>query len=149
MAGTNVVFKEAIRGYDKEQVDLYVKKLSEAYRGAYNENRALQEKCAGLLEECEKLDAHEQTGLHPDIITKTLLDTEMLARKIIADAHAEVAKAKATAKKTLDDANSEAARIIVRAKVNFEQIQEIMEQTADKVQSLLTVDEPEAEYSAA
>jgi len=149
MAGTNVVFKEAIRGYDKEQVDLYITKLSEAYKSAYNENQALQKKCAGLLVECEKPGAQEQNELNSGIIAKTLINTEILARKIIADAHTEAAKAKATAKTTLDEANAEAARIVVRAKLNYEQIQEIMEQTAGKVQSLLTTDEPKDEDDAA
>ena len=106
MANANVIFKESTNGYDKEQVNLYISKLAEAYKGVYSENQVLR----------------EQKNPNSDIIAKTLMDTEILAQKIIANAH------------------KEAARIIVRAKTNYEQIQEIIEQTAGKVQSLLTID---------
>lgn len=141
MVHANVLFNEEKKGYDKEQVSLYIKKLSKAYQSAYNENMVLQKKYDDLLLEQGKLKTREPEELDSGMVTKILMDTEMLAQKIINDANNEAIKAKMAAKMLIDEANAESARIMARAKINFDKIQEIMGQTASKVQSLLIAEQ--------
>ena len=152
MTNSKIIFPEVMKGYDREQVDKYISKLSEAYQEAYDENTAIRERYNNLLEDFKKLSSQEQAELNPEII---LMYAEMLAQKIIADAQADAAQAKAEAQKIfadtnaaaaqaraeaqrmLNDANTTAARIVVRARRNIEQAQEIMEQTVQRIHSLL------------
>ena len=157
MTGTNISFMKERNGYSKEQVDNYIKKLSEAYQTTYNEFLDISGKYKSLLDNRERSDKPEQTGLNPDIAAKTLINTEMLAQKIIADAQAdataimseaskirsdaetEAAKAKEAAQKTIDDANSEAALMVNQVRKNIEQAYKTMEQAANEVNGLLTI----------
>ena len=158
---TNIVennfFTEAMNGYNKEQVDNYISKISEAYQTAYDENTAISDKYNNLLDAYNNLTAQEQAGLDSDIM---LMYAEMMSKKIIANAQVEAAQvkaeaqkilteankettqAKAEAQKIVNEANTEAARIVVRARKNLEQAQDIMEQTMGRVQSLLTFNVP-------
>ena len=155
MVSTNISFTKEKNGYDRQQVDNYIKKLSEAYQTTYYEYLDISGKYKSLLEESEKQDKQEQVELSPDVIAKTLINTEMLAQKIIADAQAEAtavlaearkslsnskeetAKAKEAAKKIIDDANEEAEMAAARARESFEKAQKVMKQAAYEVEELL------------
>jgi cell division septum initiation protein DivIVA len=152
---TGIFFTEEKNGYDREQVDGYIHKLSEAYQKAFSEYEDLRGKYNSLLEDCKNLDLQERTGLNSDIIAKTLIHTELLAQKIIEGAHAEAAKVKSDAKiiinqanaeaakvkaeaqKAVDEAHSEAAKIGVRARRNHDEAQKVLAQAANEVQKLL------------
>jgi cell division septum initiation protein DivIVA len=133
-ASERIFFSEEKNGYDRAQVDKYVNKLSEAYQAAYDENTLMRERYNSLLDSCNTWNMPGQSEPTPEIITKTLVYTEMLAQKIITDAHEEAARAKAEAQKIITDANTEA---VDRAKRNLEQAYEIMEEAISKVESLL------------
>jgi cell division septum initiation protein DivIVA len=150
--GAKIVFPEVIKGYDMEQVDSYISKLSDAYQEAYDENMAIRGKYNSLLEDFRKMSAQEQAALNPEVI---LMYAEILAQKIITDTQEEAAQIKADAQKTLTEgsalaaqmkaeaqrilteANAEATRIVFRARKNMEQAQDIMEQTITRVQDIL------------
>ncbi|MCL1792616.1 MAG: DivIVA domain-containing protein [Oscillospiraceae bacterium] len=103
---TEVIFSERKNGYDKSQVDEYIKKIADAYREAYDENVALREKCEALMQNCQKLEEKIQNLENNDseIIAKTLIDSENLAKKIVADAQGEKAKIMDLAAKSLESA---------------------------------------------
>lgn len=112
-----ILFTEENNGYSKEQVDSYISKLSKAYQAAYTDNQEIQEKYNALVEECKKLEVQEKTKLNADVITKTMLNLETLAQKIIAEAQEEVVRAKVEAQAIVDEANGEAARVKVNAQM--------------------------------
>ena len=84
-----IFFSEQQNGYDKTQVDNYIKKLTEAYQTAYKEYIAVYEKYNALLQDYKKLESSKQTGLDAELITKALLNAEKLAKEIIDNAHTE------------------------------------------------------------
>ena len=157
MSNTNVFFSEVGNGYDREQVDNYVRKLTEAYQVAYEENTVIAEKYNSLEEAYNKISMQERKGTDSDI---SMMYVELMAKKIIADAQVRAAQAKAEAQKTLteankeaaqkkaeaqqmiDEANTEAVKIVIHAKKNLEQAHEIMEQTVGNMQSLLAFNMP-------
>ena len=132
-------FAEQTNGYDKAQVDDYIRRLTEAYQTAYNEYQAVCVKYNALLQENKKLETEKQfassAGPIPnktvkdseiaDIIAKTLVDSEMLARKIV------------------ENANAEAERIVDQAKLKCERVQETMEQAVIKMRVLLASENSE------
>ena len=129
---TEVSFPKQFNGYDKDEVDRYIKSLSEAYQTAYEEYSAVCTKYNTLVENCKTLDGElEQNKSNIAVIAKTLVDAESLAHKIITDAHKEADKVmveaqaaaqaikdnayaenstvRKQAQKIIDDANAEAA----------------------------------------
>ena len=113
MTNTEVHFEKQFNGYDRGQVDRYVASLTNAYQTAYDEYKAVCDKYNGLLEDYKEFKEKEAERPAADIITKTLVDTESLAHKIIADATEEAAritdKAETEAKRIIDDAYTEKA----------------------------------------
>ena len=153
---TSIHFTKEKNGYDRAQVDSYIKKLSEAYQTTYYEYLDISGKYKSLLEEREKPSAQEQSELSPDVVAKTLINTEVLAQKIIADAQVEATaiikgahktvadanavttEAKEDAQRIKHEANAEADLIVAQARENFEKARRIMEQAAAEVGKLLT-----------
>ena len=121
MIGTNISFTREKNGYDREQVDSYIKKVSEAYQSTYYEYLDLNNKYNNLLEDREARDEREKTssqekpGMNSEIAAKTLINTELLAQKIIADAQDEAAGIMEQAQKSMTEAKTEAAEIRVEA----------------------------------
>ena len=122
MIGTNISFTREKKGYDREQVDSYIKKVSEAYQTTYLEYLDINGKYEKLLEERENSDSRELQGMNSEIAAKTLISTELLANKIITDAQTEAAaiieeaqKAIAAAWEEADSAGEEAQRSIADA----------------------------------
>lgn len=160
-------FLEERNGYDREQVDSYISKLSNAYQTAYNEYQDVSGKYNSLLDDCKELDIQERTGLNSDIIAKTLMNTEILAQKIIADAHAEavnvkrelrqmiadanaeVEKAQADAQDVIAAAHAEASEIVLQAKKNLERANMMIKQAVSEVRRLLATNLPDAENALA
>ena len=130
---TNIYFMEERSGYNREQADNYISKLSQEYQAVYNKHQSIVKKYNALLEDCKKPDVQERTGLNPDIAAKTLMHTELLTQKIIADAHAEATAvrtaAKEDSKRITDDAYVEktktklqAEKILGEAKIEADKI---------------------------
>ena len=172
MIGANISFQKEKNGYDRQQVDNYIKKISDAYQTTYYEFLDVSGKYKSLLEERENAPKQEieekqekqekrehSGGMNPDIAAKTLINTEMLAQKIIteaqteaaaviadaektiAEAKQEAAKMKERARKILDDANKEAEIAAERAKKNLAQARKIIEQAANQVEEVLSLED--------
>ena len=134
MIGTNITFTREKNGYDREQVDSYIKKVSDAYQTTYYEYLDINSKYSKLVEEREKAGAEEnqeRPGMNSEIAAKTLINTEMLAQKIIADAQAEATAVIDESRKSIADAQAEAAalkeearKIISEAEAEAEEIKE-------------------------
>lgn len=115
MTKSRIIFPEALNGYDTEQVDTYITKLSDAYQLAYDENTALREKYNNLLEDCKKSNMQQLIKANSDNIAKILMYADMLAQKVIADAQAEVSQVKVEVQKALNESNAEAAQAKAKA----------------------------------
>ena len=84
-------FKEERNGYDKGEVDSYIKKVSDAYQRAYGEYLNTVEKYNRLMEEHKKLESEKRSvqGSDAEVIAKTLISSERLAKEIIENAREE------------------------------------------------------------
>ena len=116
MANTAITFSREMKGYNREQVDSYVKKVGDAYQTSYDEYQALRSRLDDLLEENKALKAQPKAepasmGLNSDVIAKALVNAEMLAQQSLADARAEAAVILADARTARDEATAEALRM--------------------------------------
>ena len=127
-ANTEVLFDKKNNGYDREQVDRYVANLSKAYQQAYDEYVSVCDKYNDLLEKYKNLKETDSGRPSADIIEKTLVNTEILVKKLIEDAGAEAEKIKADAragvKKIIEDAGAEAGKIKADAREEVKRITE-------------------------
>ena len=106
---TEIFFPEQKLGYDKDQVDSYIIKLTKAYQTLFDEYQTVSGKYNDLLGEYKKQESRveekaEKPGLNVDLIAKVLVDAEILAQKIIADAKEEAAKVAERTNKNLEQA---------------------------------------------
>ena len=104
MADSGVKFSEQPMGYDKQQVDNYISKLTYEYNSMHNEYMNLVTKCNSLSETClrlsdEKNRLAETVNQHPTqnkeneaAIARAIIDAEMLAKQIVDRANTESAK---------------------------------------------------------
>ena len=156
MVGKNISFAKEKNGYDRAQVDSYIKKISDAYETTYYEFLDVSGKYKSLMEERESSGSREETGMNADVAAKTLINTEMLAQKIIADAqaeansilekarksvdeaNAEAAGIKEDARKALDGAVSEAAAMAAQTREDIEKARRIIDSASSQVEELLT-----------
>ena len=156
----NVFFDKQVNGYDRTQVDRYILSISEAYQTAYDEYASVCGKYNDLLEDYRILEEKELSRPNADIITKTLVDAETLAQKIIANAKADAAEITADARESarkiaedvcaeaevlrqkssrlIDDAYLEAARITAQAQSAREETDKIVEQAIEKLCDMLS-----------
>ena len=120
MMNTNISFTEEKRGYDKNQVNSYIKKLSEAYQITYDEYMDVSGKYETLLEETKRSGEQENPKTNSEVITKVLVNAEVLAQTITADAQADAENIKNEAQKLIDEANKKVAnaRLIVQKIIN-------------------------------
>ncbi len=112
----NVQFNSVGRGaYKAEDVDAYVRAVSESYTQMFKENGDLVRKIAVLADKVEEYRRDE------DSIKTTLLTAQRMADKITKEANENVdaitAQAKAEAQQILDNANAEAASAVEEAKI--------------------------------
>jgi len=111
-----VMFQNEINGYDRDQVDKYVSRLSEAYQTAYDENQAIRASYSNLIEEYRKLEEQVKEKPNSRCVAKTVMQTETLAQKIIDEAHIEAEKLKAEALRVIDSAYEKVAEIEAKAR---------------------------------
>jgi len=104
MADGGIKFAEQPMGYDKQQVDNYINKLTYEYNAMHNEYMNLVTKCNSLSETClrlsdEKNHLNEMLNQQPvqgrdneAAIAKAIIDAEILAKQIVDRANTESAK---------------------------------------------------------
>jgi len=97
-----IFFSEQKNGYDKEQVDNYIRRLTEAYQTAYKAYLTVSEKYTDLKLDFKKLKSEIKSGAETNSIERTLMDSEKLAKDIINDAYNEEARIVAQTKNNLD-----------------------------------------------
>ena len=165
MTNTDVSFGKKFNGYDREQVDRYIARLTQAYREVYDEYNSVCGKNDELTNEINKLTAQRQNEPNADVISKALVNTEILTQKLIGDANEEAekiledaqarskkliddayvekAESKLQAEKILEEANDEAARIIIGSRQDLIRLQngkamliDEINQIADKLKAL-------------
>ena len=164
MANTSINFSNEKNGYNRQQVDSYINKLSEAYQATSDEYLDLNSKYENLLEYNRNLTTEERTELNSDILAKILTNAEVLAHKTIVDAQAEAmavisearkivddassqaAKAEDIAQEIINDANAEAILIIAQATRILEHTRNTMEQSTGEINNLLAYYAPERQY---
>ena len=133
---TNVNFIDQKNGYDKEQVDSYITKITEAYKLVYDEHQAISDKYNALLQDHRKSDAEKQTlsgkydslereynkladekqaGSNAGVIAKALLDAETLAKKIIDSAYIEAARVAEQEKVNIETAHAKVKQALAEA----------------------------------
>jgi DivIVA domain-containing protein len=166
MPKADVAFDKQFNGYDRDQVDEYIKNLTTAYQTAYDEYQTVCAKYNELLESFQEMEARERARPDADVISKTLVTTEMFAQKILADAKAEAerirlesqieaeaaktaarkltddaavtaAAAKQLAQKMIAEAQDEAVRIEVRAKGSVDLANDEIAQLINKMHGLM------------
>ena len=149
-------FEKEKKGYKREQVDSYIKKLGDAYQSTYDEYQEINGKYNELLEYCGKLNIQEQPDVQAAITAKTLKFTGAIAQKIIMDAQSEAARlidealklknaaqavldeAVAASKNIISNANTNAAMITIQVGKNLELAYQTMEEAAIEVEKLFT-----------
>lgn len=93
-----VRFDKQRGGYDRQQVDRYIEMLSKEYKTVCAKYTAVCDKHQKLYDSYNKLKQQSE-GLktNSSVISKTLVDAEVMAHQIIAKAEAEAEKIKADA----------------------------------------------------
>jgi len=89
--------------------------------------------------DAETVNAKAEAQKILDEANAEALQAKAAAQRIIDRANADAAKAQ----KVLSDANAEAVKIVVKAKKNIEQAHVTMEQTVNKITSMLTFNVPD------
>jgi len=104
MADSGIKFAEQPVGYDKQQVDNYINKLTYEYTAMHNEYMNLVTKCNSLSETCSRLTDDKnklaemlnqrpiQNRDNEAAIARAIIDAETLAKQIVDRANMEAAK---------------------------------------------------------
>jgi len=157
---TDVSFEKQFNGYDRVQVDQYIARLTRAYQEAYDEYNSLCGKNDELTNEINELRARVQREPNADVITKALVNTEILTQKLIGDANAEAEKmladaqarskkliddgyiekaaAKLQSEQTLEEASAEAGRIVSAARQDLIRIQNEKAMLVDEITQIVS-----------
>jgi cell division initiation protein len=144
-------FKKAIRGYDPEQVDEYVRMLREGYENLTGEYGALEAENHRLETENQRLEAenrqseaenrrlNEQLKEQPDAsaIARALVTAEQVAKQIKD-------RAQAQAEELLRQAKSEAARMLAEAERETGRLTTVRDSVALQLRELMrSLDRPD------
>ena len=149
MTNTTISFQHQVNGYDKDEVDRYIKKLASAYQTAYEEYTAVCGKYNGLLEDYEKLcGERDKNNQGVAVIAKTLVDTEAIAQQIIADAQIEAGKiaaeAQSAAQRVKENAYIESASVKLQAQKLIEGASSEAADTHERAEKLIGMARNEA-----
>ena len=148
MVSTNISFTKERNGYDRAQVDKYIKKLSEAYQTTYYEYLDISGKYKSLLEERENSEKPEAVAFNPDVAAKTLINTEILAQKIIADAQSEASNIITEANKLAIEAAQQSDQARENAEVAIKEANEEAEKMKEAARKTISDANDEAEALA-
>jgi len=114
-----IIFSEQKNGYDKSQVDDYIRRLTEAYEKAYSEYLSICDKYNALVQDYKKLESEKQVGAKANVMARALIASEKLSQEII------------------DNAYGEEAKIVEQTKKNLEHVYKIVEAAISEAQSFL------------
>jgi cell division septum initiation protein DivIVA len=118
MVTTDVFFSKQFNGYNRDEVDRYIRDLILVYQKAYEEYKDVCARYNDLLEEYKTLaEQQDLSKSNITVITRTLFDTESLAHKILADARAEADRIKAETQSAVQRIREEAYAEKAAAKV--------------------------------
>ena len=115
---TEMFFATQKNGYDKADVEKYIDKLTKAYQTAYDSYQNICGKYNELVEDYNDMENTKRSGSNFEAISKTLLDAELLAEKIVGNAQ------------------TEADRVVEQTRKSLEQICQTMEQATREVHKL-------------
>ncbi len=106
---TNKEFKRSIRGYDAEEVDEFLDKLSEDYEALYKENSSLKEKITMLNDKLEHFSKMEETIQNTLVLAQNAADqAKSLAQR---EADLIMKNASESAQRILDKAHQDVLKI--------------------------------------
>jgi DivIVA domain-containing protein len=132
-------FEKTFRGYDIEEVDIFLTNIANEWERISNENKMLRMQLEIAEKEATKLREVEMT------LIKTLKSAEDTSTKITDHAKFEASRtvedAKSTAQNTIQNAEQEAMAIVERANLEAEEIlasakQEVSEAEAQRIVQL-------------
>ncbi|MDR1538412.1 MAG: DivIVA domain-containing protein [Clostridiales bacterium] len=111
MQDGGISFSEKPMGYDKQQVDSYIAKVTYEYQTMHNEYMALVTKCNNLSETCIRLSDEKNRAIDmmnqqraaalpndAEAIARALIDAEILAKQIVDKANEEATKIQESAR---------------------------------------------------
>jgi cell division septum initiation protein DivIVA len=113
MMSTKIPFTKQAVGYDQDQVDKYIQKLTDEYK-------LLHQKFTEMSERQDLIASQStQPVIHTEAISKALVDAEVKAIQIVAEA------------------KNEATRIIENAYMEIGQLQQARERTIGEINELV------------
>jgi len=146
---TDISFDRQFNGYDREQVDRYIAGLDKAYRTAYDEYTAACAKHNELLERYRQLECKNSDKPDTDVISKAIINTEIMAQRVRAEAEAEAAvikaEAEAEAKRIKNDAYVEAASVKIQSQKLLDEAAVNAAATRDKAEVIMAEINTEAD----
>jgi cell division septum initiation protein DivIVA len=112
-----VKFSEQPMGYDKQQVDSYISKLTYEYQSMHTEYMNLVAKCNNLSETCMRLTEEKNhavemlqkpqsqgnNGKDAEAIGRAFIDAEIFGKQIVDKANAEAEKVKETVRQAREE----------------------------------------------
>lgn len=121
----NQVFKERFRGYDQDEVDKFLDRVSESIGELVRERDGLRER----LGELERTAA--ESGESSKLLQRTLLAAQRTADETIHEA-------RATAEQTLEDARNQAELIIAEARQQVSEEERQAHEVLDHVRRVVS-----------
>ena len=125
-----VNFSEEKKGYNKEQVDGYVKILNTEYEKLTKEHQEL----------VEKTKEEKEDTSYADAIAAVLVKSELTGKQIIKDAQFEAQQitedARFEAKRMTRDAQLEAQQIVIETNQEMEQMLNVKQTTMSEIKTL-------------
>lgn len=105
----NKDFKKVLRGYDQDEVDEFLDKISEDYEKVYKENSSLKEKVVILNEKLQHYAKLEETIQNTLVLAQNAAEQAKKSAKKEADL--VLKNANDTSKQIIDKANGEVVKI--------------------------------------
>ena len=113
-------------GYDRNQVDRYVQKLADEYRGLQHKFNELSEKKDGSGV------TSERHGINAEAISKAMVDAEVKAIQIVAEAKNEASRVIGNAYNELGKIQQEKERVIVEINALVRKLKDIIPTVDEK-----------------
>ena len=115
-------------GYDRNQVDKYVQKLADEYRGLQHKYNELSEKKNGTMSlDSGKHEANSSVNnINAEAISKAIVDAEVKAIQIVTEAKNEASRVIGNAYSELGKIQQEKERVILEINALVRKLKEII-----------------------
>ena len=114
-------------GYDRNQVDKYVQKLADEYRGLQNKYNELVERKNGAPSPDGRSDANiGLSSINAEAISKAIVDAEVKAIQIVTEAKNEASRVIGNAYSELGKIQQEKDRVILEINALVRKLKEII-----------------------